>query len=130
MLLRNNSDGHISHKFWFAPLLGITGGFATMMGNVAGPVFAVYLLASNLSKHHFIGTTAWFFLIINLIKFPLQLMVWNNITTDTLLLNITALPAIAAGAYVGIKVVKRIPEQTFRIIVLTVTAISALLLLI
>ncbi len=130
MLLRNNKDSKLSHTFWFAPVLGITGGFATMMGNVAGPVFAVYLLALNLSKHHFIGTTAWFFLIINLIKFPLQMLVWNNITANSLLLNLIALPAIAAGAFAGIWLVKRIPEQTFRVFVMSVTALSALLLLI
>ncbi len=130
MLLRNNKDSKLSHTFWFAPVLGITGGFATMMGNVAGPVFAVYLLALNLSKHHFIGTTAWFFLIINLIKFPLQMVVWNNITANSLLLNLIALPAIAAGAFAGIWLVKRIPEQTFRVFVMSVTALSALLLLI
>lgn len=130
MLLRKQQYGPIVQKIWFAPILGIIGGFATMMGNVAGPVFAVYLLAMHLSKHHFIGTTAWFFLIINLIKFPLQLLVWDNITNSTLLLNLFTLPAIAAGAFAGIKLVKLIPEQTFRLVVMVITALSALLLLV
>ena len=117
-------------SWWYAPFLGVLGGFATMMGNVAGPVFAIYLLAMDLPKSRFIGTTAWFFLIVNFIKFPLQLFVWHNITTETLRLNLTALPAIAAGAATGIWLVKKIPEQTDRTFVIVVTAVSAFLLLI
>ena len=36
--------------WWFAAILGIAGGFATMIGNVAGPIFAIYLLAMHLDK--------------------------------------------------------------------------------
>lgn len=46
-------------KWWFAAAMGILGGFATMIGNVAGPVFAIYLLAMHLPKNSFIGTSAW-----------------------------------------------------------------------
>ena len=56
--------------WWFAAFMGVTGGFATMIGNVAGPIFAIYLLALRLDKKSYIGTTAWFFFIINLSRFP------------------------------------------------------------
>lgn len=116
-------------KIWFAALMGILGGFATMIGNVAGPVFAIYLLAMHLPKNSFIGTGAWFFMIINLIKFPLQILVWENINIETLTINILTFPAIAIGAFLGIKIVKLIPENTYRGIVILITAISAFLLL-
>ena len=116
--------------WWYAPFMGILGGFATMMGNVAGPVFAIYLLAMNLSKSRFIGTTAWFFMIVNFIKFPLQMFVWNNISIETLTMNLFTLPSIGFGAFAGIWMVKKIPEQSYRNFVIVVTAISAFLLLI
>jgi uncharacterized membrane protein YfcA len=116
-------------KWWFSAFMGILGGFATMIGNVAGPVFASYLLAMHLPKNSFIGTGAWFFMIINFTKFPLQLFVWHNITTQTLLLDLLTLPAIAVGAVVGVKMVKIIPEHTYRGAVIVITAISAFLLL-
>lgn len=116
-------------KWWFAASMGILGGFATMIGNVAGPVFAIYLLAMHLSKNNFIGTGAWFFLIINISKFPLQLFVWNNINLETLTVDLITLPAIALGAILGFKIVKIIPEHTFRGFVIVITAISAFLLL-
>ncbi len=117
------------NRWWYAPLMGILGGFATMMGNVAGPVFAIYLLAMDLPKSRFIGTTAWFFLIINFTKFPLQMFVWNNIKVDYILINLLLLPAIGIGAYLGILLVKRIPEQSYRTFVILITGISAFLLL-
>jgi hypothetical protein len=116
-------------KWWFAASMGILGGFATMIGNVAGPVFAIYLLAMHLPKNNFIGTSAWFFLIINFSKFPLQMFVWNNINAESLLIDLLALPSIALGAFLGFKIVKIIPEKTFRGFVIVITFISAFLLL-
>lgn len=116
-------------KWWFAAGMGILGGFATMIGNVAGPVFAIYLLAMHLPKNNFIGTGAWFFLIINISKFPLQMFVWHNISAATLLVDLIALPGVALGAVLGFRLVKRIPEVVFRNLVLVITALSAFLLL-
>lgn len=132
MLWRDRTKGiqFFPETWWFAAAMGILGGFATMIGNVAGPVFAIYLLAMHLPKNHFIGTTAWFFLIINVVKFPLQFFVWNNITLQSLSINLLMLPAIALGAFSGIWLVKAIPERTYRLFVIVVTALSAFLLLI
>lgn len=115
---------------WFAALMGLAGGFATMIGNVAGPIFAIYLLALRLPKNVFIGTTAWFFFIINLSKFPLHVFVWKTIHWPTLLIDILVFPAIAAGAFLGIKVVKKMPESAYRWFVILITIVSALLIFI
>lgn len=129
MLRKKKESPKYAHGWWFAPFMGVLGGFATMMGNVAGPVFAIYLLAMDLPKSRFIGTTAWFFLIINFTKFPLQMFIWNNIKPEYLILNLWLLPAIGIGAVLGIYMVRRIPEQTYRTFVILVTALSAFLLL-
>ena len=120
----------IPDTWWFAATMGILGGFATMIGNVAGPVFAIYMLAMHLPKNAFIGTGAWFFLIVNFFKFPLQVWVWNNIAWETIILDLLMLPAIAGGAFLGIWIVKRINEKTYRTFIIIVTVLSALLLLI
>jgi uncharacterized protein len=120
----------IPEKWWFAALMGILGGFATMIGNVAGPVFAIYLLAMHLPKNNFIGTGAWFFMIINLAKFPLQVFVWHNIDINTLSVDLLALPGIIAGAFLGVRLVKVIPEKAYRGFIIAITAVSAFMLLI
>ena len=117
-------------KWWFAAMMGIVGGFATMIGNVAGPIFAIYLLAMHLNKKSFIGTNAWFFFIINLSKFPLQVFAWKNINLNTLIIDILVFPAIAIGAWIGILVVKKIPEKAYKWFVIVITVLSAFLILI
>jgi hypothetical protein len=125
------SETEFTPDSWlFAAFMGIGGGFATMIGNVAGPIFAVYLLAMHLDKQSFIGTTAWFFFIVNLSKFPLQVLAWQNINWSTMLIDFISFPAIVLGAWFGIVIVKKIPEKTFKWLVIVVTTLSAFLILI
>jgi uncharacterized membrane protein YfcA len=127
---RKKGSNFFPDTWWFAASMGVLGGFATMIGNVAGPIFAIYLLAMHLPKNNFIGTQAWFFLIINISKFPLHIFVWKTIDWQTLKLDLMLLPGIALGAFLGVLLVKRIPEKTYRAFVIIVTALSAFLLLI
>lgn len=127
---RQKNKNLFPDSWWFAASMGVLGGFATMIGNVAGPIFAIYLLAMHLPKNNFIGTSAWFFLILNFSKFPLHLFVWKTISWDSLRLDLMTLPGIALGAFLGIWLVKIIPEKTYRAFVIVVTAVSAFLLLI
>jgi hypothetical protein len=110
---------------WFAILIGVMAGFATMIGNAAGPIFAIYLLAIRLNKQNYLGTTAWFFLIINVLKLPLQVFVWHNITWTTAILALSALPAIFIGTRIGIWVIRKLPEKGFRYLVIAMTAVVA-----
>ncbi len=132
MIWNDRSKGKSDYPdtLWFAASMGVLGGFATMIGNVAGPIFAIYLLAMHLPKNAYIGTGAWFFLILNVCKFPLHFFVWETIHLDSLILDVMTLPAIAIGAFLGIWMVKLIPEKIYRMAVIVVTTASAFLLLI
>ena len=127
---RKNNSNLFPDSWWFAASMGILGGFATMIGNVAGTIFAIYLLAMHLPKNSFIGTGAWFFLIINISKFPLHILIWKTIDWSTLKLDLILLPGIAAGAFLGIWLVKKLSEKFYRTAIIVVTALSAFLLLI
>lgn len=127
---RKKENNLFPDTWWFAATMGVLGGFATMIGNVAGPIFAIYLLAMHLPKNKFIGTGAWFFMIINISKFPLHIFIWKTISWKTLSLDLLMLPAIAAGAFVGVWIVKKISDKFYRAAVIVVTALSAFLLLI
>jgi len=115
---------------WFYALAGIATGFTSMIGNAAGPIFSVYLLTMNFKKSDFMGTTAWFFFLINLSKLPLQILFWHNISFKTVLLSIGMVPAIALGALLGMLMIKNINEKYFRYIIISMTAIAAVKLLI
>jgi len=109
---------------------GLLGGFSTMIGNAAGPVIATYFLATKIPKNNFIGTAAWFYLIVNLCKIPIHVFVWKTITIQTFTLDLIAIPAILVGIFIGIRIVKLIPEKAFRYFVMIMTFLVSLKLLI
>ena len=117
-------------KWWYAAIFGLLGGFTTMIGNAAGPVMSVYLLSMRKEKMEYIGINAWFFLVVNLLKVPLQAFVWDNITWDSLQLNLVMLPVIGIGSLIGIRVVKLLPEKIFRRFIQIVTILSVILMII
>ena len=123
-------DVSIPSGILFPAVMGLAGGFATMVGNAAGAIMALYLLSMRLPKNEYIGTGAWFFLIINLFKVPFHILVWKTISWDSFSFDLVLLPVIAIGAFMGVYVVKIIPERAYRIFLLVTTAISALVLII
>ena len=114
--------------WWFSALAGLLAGFTTMIGNAAGTVMSIYLLSMRLPKNTFIGTAAWFFMIINLLKMPLQIFFWKNISPATLAFDAVMIPIIAAGAFIGFRVTGKIPERAYRIFVIVMTGLSAVML--
>lgn len=112
----------------FAFLMGFFAGMTTMMANAAGPVMILYLLAMRLPKEQFMGTSAWFFFIVNWIKVPGYLSL-GLITPDSLKLDLTLFPVIAVGACLGIFLLPRIPQRLFNIAALALAAAAAALLI-
>jgi len=119
----------IPTSWWFSAILGIGSGFATMIGNAAGPIMAYYLLSMRLPKNIYIGTGAWFFLIINLFKVPLHVFVWKTITPESLTFDLLMMIPIVAGAILGYYLVRLITENAFRIFIILTTLASAFALL-
>ena len=117
------------HRWWYSAIFGLLGGFTTMIGNAAGPVMSVYLLSMRKEKMEYIGINAWFFLVVNLLKVPLQAFVWDNITWHSLTLNLIMLPVIVIGAVIGIRIVKLFPEKAFRRFIQIVTILSVIVML-
>lgn len=115
---------------WFYALTGVVAGFTSMIGNAAGPIFSVYLLAKGFKKNDFMGTTAWYFFITNFAKLLLQIFFWHNITVKTMMLTLGMLPAITIGAIIGALVIKKLKEKTFRYIIIAMTFLAAIRLLI
>ncbi len=120
----------IPDYLWFAILMGLLGGITSMVGNLAGAVMSLYLLSMRLPKNEYIGTAAWFFLGINLFKIPFHVYSWETITVDSLLLNLTTLPFIALGGYMGVLLVKKISEIGYRWFIIGMTAVAAVFMVV
>ena len=123
-----NFNQMLPQSLWFTAFMGVLGGFTTMVGNAAGGVMAIYLLVKGLPKKAFVGTGAWFFLIVNLIKVPFYINL-GLINTESLSFNLWMLPAILIGAFLGVRVLHLLPQKNFQALILLFAALGALKLL-
>ena len=119
---------NVPHQKWFAASLGILVGITTMLANAAGPVMALYLLAVSLPKWELVGTSAWFFLVINVFKVPFSYNM-GLITFETLTINALFAPAVLPGMWLGRWLIQRIPQRVFDSLLLLLTGIFALRLI-
>ena len=108
---------------------GSLGGFTTMVANAGGPVMSMYFLASRFSVNAFLGTAAWFFAIINIVKLPVSISL-GLITREALWMDLLLVAPVLAGAAIGRFVVTRISRTAFDRIVVLLTLAGAVYLLI
>lgn len=96
----------------FGASAGVFGGFATMLANAAGPVIQLYLMARRVPKMELIGIGARFFLLINLLKVPLNARL-ALITPDSLWENARLLPGVVLGIFGGRWLIRHVPQAAF-----------------
>ncbi|WP_199546017.1 sulfite exporter TauE/SafE family protein [Streptomyces sp. N35] len=112
-----------------APSYGVLGGFTTMVANAGGPVMSLYLISSGFQKLGFLGTSAWFFLIVNTSKVPfsvgLGLIDWQSLLLDAALVLF-----VVPGAWLGRKCVDRIDQLLFERLVIGATVLGGIQLLV
>jgi uncharacterized membrane protein YfcA len=118
----------IPHTWWFGALIGMLAGFTTMVANAAGPVTVLYFLALGLPKLVFIGTGAWFYMLVNAFKVPFSLRL-GLINTQSLLLDAILLVPMIPGALLGPVILKQLNQNAFEAMALILTVIAAVRLL-
>lgn len=115
-----------SHGFGLGA--GATGGFATMLANAAGPVIQLYLVSRKIPKMELIGIGARFFLLINLLKVPLNASL-ALITPESLLDNARLFPGVVVGIFSGKWLIQRVPQVVFEWMIVVFSIIAGLRLL-
>lgn len=108
---------------------GLLGGFTTMVANAAGPVMSLYLLMMRMPVLTFLGTSAWFFAVINFFKLPFSAGL-GLFTAETLAMDALLVPVVLLAAFAGAKVARRISQSVFDKLVLGLTVLAAIGLLI
>ncbi|MEV7872170.1 sulfite exporter TauE/SafE family protein [Streptomyces sp. NPDC088124] len=107
---------------------GVLGGFTTMVANAGGPVMSLYLLSAGFAKLGFLGTSAWFFLIVNTSKLPFSVGL-GLIDGPSLLLDAVLALFVIPGALIGKACVDRIDQRLFERLVIGATILGGLQLL-
>jgi uncharacterized protein len=122
-------DRKVPTHWSFAALMGMMGGFSTMVGNLAGAFSNIYFLAIKLPKNEFIGTAAWLFFIINLFKVPFHIWSWGTINRTSFQISLSLIPAVIAGFCLGTFLVKKINNDKYRQLILLLTGLGGLAIL-
>ncbi len=113
---------------WLIGVAGVLTGFTTMVANASGPIMILYLLALQLPKEVFVGTTAWFFLALNLYKTPFSVGL-GLINPGSAVAALPAVPFVVVGAFVGRALLRRLNQRLFERIALTLALMAGVRLL-
>lgn len=108
---------------------GVAAGFTTMTANAAGAVMTLYLLAMRVEKLRFIGTSAWFFLIVNVSKVPFSAGL-GLFHPESVRLVAALVPVVLVGTGLGVLLIRRLSQVTFERAALAGSAVAAVALLV
>jgi uncharacterized membrane protein YfcA len=97
--------------FW-----GAIAGFTSFVSHSGGPPYQVYVLPQKLSKTVFAGTTTITFAAINLVKL---LPYWQlgQLDLANLKISLLLMPIAVAGTFIGVWLVRIIPQRTFFVLI-------------
>ncbi len=109
----------------FGLFMGTLAGITTMIANAAGPVANLYFLSVRLPKWNLIGTSAWFFFVINLCKVPFSADLGLT-NAYSLTLALVLAPLVLTGFFCGRHIVGVLPQKIFERFLLACTAVGAL----
>jgi len=130
-LLRGSRDGgtgELPASRGFAWLCGAGAGFTSTLAHAGGPPIMAYLLSRRLPKETFVATSVFFFTVINLAKLPFYLSI-GLFSTDTLIMSAMLIPLVPVGVWLGLRLIRRIPERPFYLFATLALGLSGVKLL-
>lgn len=101
---------------------GVASGFLAGSVGLGGPPLTVYLAGLDLGKERYRATMSVYFTVLNVVLVPAQVVVSGSFAVVAWALF--ALPAVAAGGWLGERVFRRLGESWF-IRVVTLVVLSA-----
>ncbi len=97
---------------WLGFVLGIASGFTSFVAHAGAPPVSAYVLPLRLAPITFTATMATFFAVVNMSKWVpyawLGLIDWRNLTTSMVLV-----PIAPIGVWLGVRMVRHIPQALF-----------------
>jgi len=129
-IIRNRYNIHINQKnIALVATVGILSGTATILANGAAPLMAMYWLSLDMDKEELVGTNAWYFLVVNMVRIPFSVDL-GIINSQVLRLDAMLAPLVIAGGIAGIFLLKRIDKKAFTWIMQGLALVAGIRLLI
>ncbi len=107
---------------------GILVGIATSMANAAGSVSQIYLKTQRYTKNETVGIAGRLFLLVNLIKVPINVS-FGFIDASSLLMNLKLAPFVILGVLLGKRLLHAVNEALFEKIIFLSCFLSAVKLI-
>ncbi|RJP25810.1 MAG: sulfite exporter TauE/SafE family protein [Candidatus Omnitrophota bacterium] len=125
-ILKELKDYH--PKNWHGWLFGVTAGITSTMAHAAGPVATMFLLPQNLGRRLFVGTTVWFFTVVNAVKL-IPYFYHGMINLERISTSLVLLPLVPIGTFLGVWMNKNLNEQVFNAVIYTILFLIGLKLI-
>lgn len=106
-------------------IMGALAGFTTMVANVGGPITSIYFTTEHLPVTKFLGTTAWFYLIVNMIKLPFSIGL-GMLTLSNFLSIVWTVPLVIVSVVCGRLLAGRLNQKVFTFIVYLFAVLAVL----
>ena len=108
---------------------GTLAGMTSMAANAGGAAMSVYLVKMRVSMLAFMGTSVWFFFILNLIKVPFVVGL-GFIDSESLIANLWYTPVLVVGAGIGALAFRGMNAAVFTRIALGLSVLASLWLIV
>ncbi|MBN1310536.1 MAG: sulfite exporter TauE/SafE family protein [Anaerolineae bacterium] len=112
---------------WHGWLAGSFSGLTSTIAHAGGPPISVYLLLQKIEPRVFVATSALYFAILNLIKVPSYLAA-GLFSSEWLLRSVWITPLLPLGVVLGRLLSIHIKREVFEYIVLSLLAMTVVLL--
>lgn len=97
----------VKGSFW-----GSLAGFTSFVAHAGGPPLQFYMLPQKIDKTLFVGTSVWFFFVVNYVKLvPYAYL--GQFSTENLATSLILAPLAPIGIWLGVKLHKLVPEVIF-----------------
>ncbi len=107
---------HTKPSWTFGSIIGCFAGFTSTLAHVGGPPVSIYLLPQGMSPTLYVGTSAIFFFVVNLLKL-IAYFILGLITVGNLTIVVVLLPILYIGSLIGVWLLKRFSQLWFNRIV-------------
>jgi len=112
-------------KGWHGWIFGGVAGMTSTLAHAGGPPIAIYLLPQHLDRRVFVGTTVWFFAIINYLKL-IPYYSLGLFRVENLRLSLMLMPLVPVGVWCGVWMNRRIDQEIFTKIVYVILFFTGL----